>query len=204
MRASRTARSRAGTAVLAALAILELAGCVTAPSRPVRIVPWAERLSRLAALDPFELTGRVAVAAGRQGFDARLTWRQSGERSTIDLNGPFGIGGVHVVSDGASLDVETSRGRSLTPAEARAQLTAKLGFEPPIGSLRYWLLGIPDPAGASSRSLDPEQRLTALRQYGWQIEYLAYVDAGGFSLPQRMALTRGDVRVRLFIDHWHP
>ncbi|MGH8230145.1 MAG: lipoprotein insertase outer membrane protein LolB, partial [Steroidobacteraceae bacterium] len=86
--------------LLAALAIVLLAGCVTAPRRSAVIVPWAQERAHLQSLRSFELTGRVAVAAGGEGFSAHLDWRQRGPQSTVDLNGPFGIGGVHVVANG--------------------------------------------------------------------------------------------------------
>jgi outer membrane lipoprotein LolB len=184
--------------------VLVVAGCVTAPPRPTRVVPWPQRRARLQSLDPFALTGRVAVAAAGEGFDAHLDWRQQGTRSTVDLNGPLGIGGVHVVADGASLEIETSSGRKLTSSQAQAELTTKLGFEPPLGSLRYWILGVPDPAGSFTETIGNAQRLTALQQFGWHIHYLAYTDAGGYWLPRRMALSRGDIRVRVVVDRWQP
>jgi outer membrane lipoprotein LolB len=201
MRADRAAPCRA---VLAGLGVLALAGCVTVPRQPSPIVPWPQRRARLQSLDPFELSGRVAVVTSGQGFDAHIDWRQHGTRTTLDLNGPLGIGGVHVVSQGATLDVETSSGQKLASAEARAQLTAKLGFEPPLGSLRYWVLGVPDPAGPSTETIADDQRLAAMQQYGWRIDYLAYTNVSGYWLPQRLSLTRGPVRVRLFVDRWQP
>ncbi|MGH8149408.1 MAG: lipoprotein insertase outer membrane protein LolB, partial [Steroidobacteraceae bacterium] len=77
-------------------------------------VPWSQRRARLQALDPFELSGRVAVTASNQGFSAHLDWRQQGSQSIVDLNGPLGVGGVHVVSDGRGLVVKTSRGQKLS------------------------------------------------------------------------------------------
>jgi len=199
------ARAAALTALAAILAMgLTLAGCVSAPPRPaVAPLPWSQQRSRLQALDPFELRGRVAVAAGNEGFDAHLTWNQRGARSTLELNGPLGVGGMRVVADGETLNVETSQGRKLASGEARAELTDKLGFEPPLGSLRYWVLGVPDPARPSIETVGADQRLVALEQDGWQIVYSAYMSAGGTTwLPQRLSLTRGDVRVRLVVEHW--
>lgn len=201
MREHRSALSRAA---LTALGLLILAGCVTAPRRPTRTLPWPQRRARLRALDSFELSGRVAVVANGQGFDANLHWHQQGARSRVDLSGPLGLGGVRVVADGSRLDVETSSGRKLTSEQAREQLRAQLGFEPPLGSLRYWLLGVPDPAGPSSMQLDAEHRVAAMQQYGWQIDYPRYMPADGYWLPQRVTLKRGGVRVRVLVGHWQP
>jgi outer membrane lipoprotein LolB len=186
-------------------ALILLAGCVSAPQpKPTESVPWPQRRAQLQALDPFELTGRVAVAAGTEGFSAHLNWEQRGARTTVELNGPLGIGGVHVVADGGQLHVENSQGKQLADAAARDELRAKLGFDPPLGSLRYWIVGAPDPAMPSVETIGGDQRLASLEQDGWQIVYSNYMSAGQSSLPQRLALQRGDVRVRVIVDQWKP
>ncbi len=193
-------------ASLAGLAVLALVGCATVrppPPAPPE-VPWPQRRAQLQALDPFELTGRVAVAAGTQGFDAHVDWRQEGTRSTVVLDGPLGLGGVHVVADGNRLHVQTSSGQKLTDEEARSELAAKLGFEPPLDSLRYWIVGVPDPARPSEEAVGADERLAGLQQDGWTVDYLAYMSAIGLWLPKRMALTHDGVRVRLVVDRWQP
>jgi outer membrane lipoprotein LolB len=188
----------------AVLVVLVLAGCVSVPRKPATLIPWPERRAQLQALTAFELDGRVAVAAGNEGFSAHLGWQQCRSRSTVDLGGPLGIGGVHVVANGQSLTVETSRGQKLTSAEARAELTEKLGFDPPLASLRYWVLGVPDPGQPAAETIGADHRLAAMQQDGWEIQYSAYLSTGGDWLPQRMTLLRGDVRVRLLVDRWQP
>ncbi len=202
MRRVWAASRRGGLAAVLILAFA--AGCVTAPRKPAALASWPQRRAQLQSLDPFELAGRVAVAAGSEGFTAHLDWAQRGSRSTVDLNGFLGVGGVHVVADGGTLNVETSQGKSLTSEEARAELEGRLGFDPPLGSLRYWLLGVPDPGSPAAETVGANQRLASLQQDGWQIDYSAYTSAGGDSLPQRLVLHRGEVRVRLVVDRWQP
>lgn len=192
------------TLLLALAVAVLLAGCVTAQRKPVPQLPWPERRARLQALDPYELTGRVAVAAGSDAFNAHLTWKQQGARSTVELNGPLGIGGMHVVADGETLDVRTSKGERLASDEARAELEDKLGFEPPLTSLRYWLLGVPDPGSPATEMVGADQHLASLVQDGWQITYPDYLEANGYSLPRRLTLRRAGVRVRLVVDRWQP
>jgi outer membrane lipoprotein LolB len=86
---------------------------------------------------------------------------------------------------------------------AHAELASRLGFDPPLSALRYWVLGVPDPAQPASESLDAaQQRLSALTQEGWHVEYQSYGSAGGETLPARMTLRRDQVRVRLLVDDW--
>jgi outer membrane lipoprotein LolB len=193
---------RAGLALL--LGALALAGCASAPPRKSTLVaaPWSERRTQLQSLDAFQIKGKVAVAAGTEGFSARLTWDQQGARSSVALDGPLGVGGLRVIADGDALNVTTSKGVQLDSDAARAELSAKLGFEPPLGSLRYWVLGVPDPAQPSIETLGPDQRLLTLDQSGWHIDYAAYAEHAGDTLPQRLAVTRADVRLRLIVQDW--
>src|SRR6185312_17346282 len=148
MRFPRAGLVLAGLALALVLA-LALAACQTVPVAPAPSVAWSVRRPALQNLGRFGLNGRVAVAVGKQGFNAGLRWAQSGAVTTLALTGPLGAGGVQVTADGGHLSVVTSHGKHLGDTEARAQLQDKLGFEPPLASLRYWVLGVPDPARAA-------------------------------------------------------
>jgi outer membrane lipoprotein LolB len=195
-----TATTRRAAAMV--LTCLALAGCPSLPQRGAEPQSWDVRRAELQARDSFALAGRVAVAAGEEGFNARLRWQQSGESSEVALDGPLGAGGVRIVSDGASLRVETSRGEQLDAEAARAEIARRLGFEPPLQSLRYWVLGVPDPSIPATETLDAEARLATLEQAGWRIEYTEYSAVAGRWLPRRLTLHHGEVRVRLFFDNW--
>ncbi len=162
------------------------------------------RRPALQTLEHFGLNGRVAVAVGNQGFNAGLRWTQSAAVTHLALTGPLGAGGVEVTAHGDDLSVITSNGKHLGNAAARTQLEDKLGFEPPLASLRYWVLGVPDPdpAAPASVQLDSQQRITQLTQDGWQIDYTAYMPVGAEWLPRLLTLRRQDVRVRMVVDGW--
>ncbi|HUA26888.1 MAG TPA: lipoprotein insertase outer membrane protein LolB [Steroidobacteraceae bacterium] len=191
----------AGPALALAL-VFALAGCQTVPVSPAPSVSWSVRRPELQALGRFGLNGRVAVAVGNQGFNAGLRWMQSAAVTQLALTGPLGAGGVEVTANGDDLSVVTSNGKRLGNAAARTQLEDKLGFEPPLASLRYWVLGVPDPATPASVQLDSQQRVTQLTQDGWQIDYTAYMPVGADWLPRLLTLRRQDVRVRMVVDGW--
>ena len=186
------------------VAVAALAGCRTAPVQPPSAQSWDMRRPELQARDRFELKGRVAVASGAEGFNARLRWVQDGARSQVALEGPLGAGGMQVTADGPHLSIITSRGERLDSEAARTELTARLGFEPPLDSLRYWILGVPDPTRPATEALDTQQqRLESLQQSGWQIDYGRYMAVGREWLPARLTLQRAGVRVRLIVDGWN-
>ncbi len=181
---------------------LALTGCQTVPVPPAPTVSWSVRRPALQHLERFGLKGRVAVAVGKQGFNAGLRWTQSAAVTHLALTGPLGAGGVQVTAEGGNLSVVTSNGKRLSNADARAELEDKLGFEPPLTSLRYWVLGVPDPGASAAVRLDSQQRLTELTQDGWQIDYTAYMPVGAEWLPRLLTLQRAEVRVRMVVDGW--
>jgi outer membrane lipoprotein LolB len=197
---------RAGAAL--AIFVLILSACATAPVKTSGEVPpaqsWDARRAEMQQQDDFELKGRLAVAAGKEGFNARLRWEQQGANSSLALDGPMGVGGVRISTNGSDLEVLSSRGQRLDSEAARAEIATRLGFEPPLASLRYWVLGVPNPAMPAEETLDSQQRLERLLQDGWDIEYASYSAFDGKWLPVRMTLRRDDVRVRVFVDGWQP
>jgi outer membrane lipoprotein LolB len=187
----------------AALLLCALSACRTAPLTFPAVAPWEVRRPQLQARASFDLRGRVAVATGAQGFNANLSWEQKGPRSHLTLSGPLGSGAVEVNTSGDELDIATASGQHLDSAAARAELAARLGFDPPLSSLRFWILGVPDPTVPATERLDAHgQRLEGLTQAGWHIDYTQYVAVGPDWLPARLTLKRDTVRVRLLVDEW--
>jgi outer membrane lipoprotein LolB len=190
----------------AAVTLATLAACKTQPP-PVLTpsAPWPERKPALQAQDHFAFHGRVAVAAAGNGFNANLRWTQSGERAQIALEGPLGVGGVQIKVSADDLEVITGNGEHIDREAAQNELRSRLGFDVPFMSLRYWVRGVPDPHDTDEEILEEsQQRLSALVQQGWHIQYQAYMQAGAEALPARMTLEREGVRVRLLVDEWQP
>jgi outer membrane lipoprotein LolB len=161
----------------------------------------------LAALPGYGLNGRVAVRVGQEGWQANATWRQRAEVSEVELSGPFGAGSMLLRLSGAELQVVDSQGAILRGDQARSVLGAKLGFEPPLAALRFWLLALPAPDGGEAVPVyAADGTLTQLEQQGWQLRYEDYraqaAPGGSVRLPAKLTATRDEVRLRLVIDRW--
>jgi outer membrane lipoprotein LolB len=191
---------------LTALCSVVLAGCVTAPvSHEPLSVSAQEELLR--GLGNFRLDGRASVQAGDEAFNPSLSWRQKAAESQLKLSGPLGAGSMALVYSPQLLRVTTSRGEKLENAKAEQALVAQLGFLPPFGALRYWVLGIVAPGDPPAGQVnDAAGRLTEITQQGWRIQYDRWTQVatrdGLVSLPQRLTATRASLRLRLFVDRW--
>ena len=78
----------------------------------------------------------------------------------------------------------------------------RLGFALPVANLRYWLLGIPDPASPSSIRFNSQDRVSHLEQAGWTVDFLRYRVHAGDWLPALLVLRSEGVRVRIVVDQW--
>jgi outer membrane biogenesis lipoprotein LolB len=103
----------------------------------------------------------VAVAAGEGGFSAGLRWAQRGDAATVDLAAPLGLAAAHIEQSADAIAFTTSNGLRLENAAASAALQREFGFEPPLASLRYWLVGAGDP------SLPRRKRSTSSSSRAW-------------------------------------
>jgi outer membrane lipoprotein LolB len=159
---------------------------------------WAMRAPALQQAKTWMLEGRAAVAAGAQGWQASLDWRQHDNSSELHLSGPLGIGAQVIKRTPSGISVNGA-----PPSEAAlAQLQERLGFSLPIDDLRFWLLGVANPGSAFELTRNEQDRALHLTQSGWSIDYDRYMASGGDVLPAHIVLTRDDVRVRIVVDHW--
>ncbi len=178
---------------------LLLGACAAIRPAPV-IVPlaWDQRVPALQQAARWGLEGRAAASAGNQGWQASINWRQQGSTTDLHLAGPLGIGAsvLRLTPEGLSVDGATPR------SDVSETLHDRLGVDVPLASLRYWLLGVPDPGADSTITRNGQDRARQLVQSGWTIDVDRYVPVDGDWLPAQLAVSRDGVRVRIAVDHW--
>lgn len=183
-----------------------LAGCAgMAPKHygPPDMAAWRQRLARLSAVDDWRLDGRVAVSNGRQGGSGSLRWTEHAPYLEMRFSGPFGIGGFRLYGTPDNLVIETGKGKTYYTSDPGRTLAERLGWPVPIASMRYWVLGIPDPeGGVTDKRIDQHGLPRHMAQYGWSIDYAHYTNAGGYRLPARLEARRGPVHIKLVINDW--
>ncbi len=183
--------------------LLVAAGCAAPKSALLPdIGTWESRKSVLARLDAWEFSGRIAVRTGDDGFNGKLRYAQDRRGFEATVSGPLGIGTVRLEGDGRSVILTDKDGVRTELEDAELELRYRYGWTIPVASLRFWALGIPDPAEPAETVFDEAGQLEQLRQRGWLVDITRYGEGGGQRMPSRLTAENSDTRVKLVIDHW--
>jgi len=189
---------------IALLAVLSLAsGCAARKSLELpELGDWENRRLLLGQLDEWAFNGRIGVVAGEDGFSGSLRWTQAGDDFEATVSGPLGIGTVRLEGDGRSVQLTDKDGERIVLEDAERDLYLRYGWTIPVRSLRYWALGIPDPALPAETLLGDDGQLERLVQGGWQVDITRYGEGGGQAMPTRLGAVSERTRVKLSIHKW--
>jgi len=195
---------RAANAIFVVAIFAGLTAC--APMQSITAPEWESRRIELLALDNWSLRGRIAFKNGSEGGQAKLSWLQVIDSSQIRVAGPFGAGAYDLLWSPGLVSIAGANGaQSLQYQGAEAAenfLQDQLGWSFPAGSIRYWVLGIPDPNAPRQERFDADGALAAIEQHGWTINYERFAEVDGFVLPTKVVMERGSANLRIAISSW--
>lgn len=186
------------------LCLAVLSACATTrPSIDLpEITTWELRQEVLGRVSNWEFRGRIAVKAGDEGFNGKLRWTQTGNRFYATVGGPLGIGTVIIEGNGRKVTLTDKDGLTTVLDNPEAELYYRYGWTIPVTSLRYWALGIPDPASEATTEVDDAGHLVNLEQGNWAVKISRYRESAGQQMPRTLTATNPDTRVRMVIDNW--
>jgi len=180
-----------------------ISACVTPKSLELPdLSDWESRQKILVGVDEWEFAGRIGVSAGEEGFNGQLRWRQDGVVFRARINGPLGVGTVFINGDRREITVTDRDGVVTELHDAEVELRQMYGWTIPVASLRFWALGIPDPASPAETEFGEDGQLSHLRQQNWEVDITQYAQGGGQLMPRRLTAVNDDVKIRLVIDSW--
>ena len=183
--------------------VAALSGCAAPKSALLpELNDWSARQQVLAGLDEWEFSGRIAVKTAADGFNGKLRWSQQRDAFEATASGPLGAGAVRIEGDGASVVLTDKDGIRTELEDAELEFRMRFGWTIPVQSLRYWALGVPDPAAPADTVIDDTGRLASLRQRDWSVSFSRYAEGGGQMMPKVLTAENSDTRVRLVIDYW--
>ncbi len=193
---------RARLAAATALALLVTGCAATSSALLPEIDNWESRTAVLGELKHWQFSGRIAVKTDADGFNGKLRWTQNDDDYSASVSGPIGIGTVRIEGDAHSAIMTDKDGTRTRLEDAELEFRHRYGWTIPIDSLRFWALGIPDPATPAETIVDDAGLLQSLSQRGWAVSVSRYRDGGGQLMPARLTAENADTRVRLVIDRW--
>jgi outer membrane lipoprotein LolB len=177
--------------------ILALHGCAwfgkgqqpTLPSQPAK--------QALLALKTWKLEGRIGVQTREDGWSANLFWEHEGGQERLRISGPFSQGMVSIIVQKDLIYINEGHGAAQSSTDPEALLQARLGFAVPLRSLRYWVLGAPNPE-------TPFTPLTGagFAQEGWRLAFQEFIQQDGLELPRKFSVANPSVKLKLIVDAW--
>lgn len=180
------------------LAVLLLPGCATVNTVPKTVVlPDSP-----AAIKAWSMDGRIGVQSPEKAWQANLYWEHDPKQDRLRISGPFSQGLVSIVVQNDLIFVNEGNGATHLSRDPDAMLRERLGFAVPLSSLRYWMLGVPDPDRSSLPMAGAGDAAGGFQQAGWQIypDNLASVD--GWMLPQKLRAHGAGVKIKILADNW--
>jgi outer membrane lipoprotein LolB len=150
----------------------------------------------------WEFNGRVSLTRGEEGWHASLSWQERQDHYQLQVSGPLGQGAFRLAGDENGVLLVDADGETYSARDADALLSHVTGWALPVTGMRYWVRGLSVPDVVSQVTRDEQGRLARLEQSGWTITYDRYQSDTVAALPAKLQLVRGDISVRLVIDHW--
>lgn len=176
--------------------IFLLSACSVAPVEPDMHYSRAA-MSRLYEVEHWSFEGRLALTGKNDSWSANISWDHSPELERIRLSGPLGQGTVVISLTGNGVTIDRGSGDVQTSTQPEEFINQQLGMFVPVRSLRYWVVGLPEP----SRSYKDMEG--GFNQSGWLSEYkqMQFVNNDG-AMPHKMTVMNSQVKLKLIIDHW--
>ncbi|HEY8034897.1 MAG TPA: lipoprotein insertase outer membrane protein LolB [Methylobacter sp.] len=157
--------------------------------------------SRTAMLHLYELEhwsfeGRLALTGQNDSWSANISWEHSPESEKIKLSGPFGQGAVVISLTGNVVTIDRGEDNVQSSTQPEEFINQQLGMFVPVHSLRYWVVGLPEPSN-SYKDIG-----VGFNQFGWLSEYKQMQLVNNEVMPHKMTVMNNQVKLKLIIDRW--
>ena len=177
------------------LVILMVSGCTTEIVAPETLYSKITRES-LYNLEQWSFEGRLGLTGIKDSWQANINWQHRSSNEEIRLSGPLGQGATIIKLTGTLVTIDRGNDKIQTSLEPEAFISQQLGMFVPVRSLRYWVIGVPEPG-----SPYVEAGL-GFRQAGWLIEYKQMQRVNVQNMPRRITVTNEKVKLKIMIDQW--
>lgn len=157
------------------------------------------RLSVMQSLQQqksWRFEGRLSVVDERESISASINWRHGPDGEQIELAGPLAQGRVQVWVSSSEVVIDDGDKRQVYPGKAGQVIAEQLGIDMPVDAMRYWVLGVNDPAQSYVEQQD------GFVQDGWSILYKEMQVVSRQWLPKKISAVKNKTRIKLIVDQW--
>ena len=182
-----------------------IAGCATISTqstvvRTITIPPVIN--SETITPEKFNLTGRISIQDEQQRVSGGIRWQHSKTIDEVLLLSPLGQVMAQILRDHEGVRLTTSEQQVFYAADVESLTEEVLGWRIPLAGLQYWARGTHSPLTIAMKDLDENDRVVAIRQDGWIINYLSYtVQSAQKQRPRVLTLNYEALKIRLVVDN---
>jgi len=182
--------------IIWACCFLALSGCSLFPVEPPA-VPYSKTATLpLYKLQQWSFEGRLSITGRSDSWTANTDWQHTVNKERVKLSGPLGQGATVIELTKGKVTIDRGDGKVQTSDQPEAFINQQLGMFVPIESLRYWVIGLPEPTQKFTETP------TGFQQAGWMIEYKQMQDVAKTTMPYKINVSNEHVKLKLIIDQW--
>lgn len=160
-------------------------------------------ISKINSIDKFTASGVIGIRFGEKAESANYIYTQDGDKFSIKLYGPLGIGGVRIYGDNNQVSIQDADGNIKSASNIKTLMLEQLGWYVPISGLKYWIKGIRAPLAPSNHTLSANNLTQSILQNGWYINYKNYVLlANKYPLPTKVFMNLNNLSLKVIIKSW--
>lgn len=172
-----------------------LNACSTVPVRTDEHYKVSER-THLYLLKRWSFDGRISLSDGRESWSASIMWAHTEGKDEIKLSGPLGQGAAVITLTDNLVTINRGDEKPKQSTQVEEFIQQQLGVFVPVRALRFWVLGLINPASPYLEKGD------GFRQSNWEVHYLQLQNQGNEWLPRKIGVEQGNAKLKLFIDQW--
>ncbi|BCD92050.1 outer-membrane lipoprotein LolB [Francisella halioticida] len=174
-----------------------------APISSQRNFEQAKIKPQLLKLDSWKIKGVLGIIYNDKAETANYIYSQDGDKFSIKLYGPLGIGSIQIKGDSDKVTLENSKGQKIEAKNAKSLMIEQLGWYVPVNGLKYWVKAVAIPNIKYKSKLNQNNLIKTLEQNNWDISYKNYklVDFK-YPLPSRIRMSRNNLIIKIVIKSW--
>ncbi len=177
------------------LLVLLLSACSSVTVEPEGRYEIQTRES-LYKLECWSFEGRVAITGKKEAWQANINWTHNANEEKIKLTGPLGQGATLIQLTGNRVTIDRGDNKPLSSNQPELFINQQLGLFVPVQSLRYWVVGLPEPS--SRYNVTPN----GFTQAGWLVDYKQMLPVNNQAMPYKIAVSNEQLKLKLIINQW--